>query len=124
VNEKLLAFSKAGVEVALDDFGTGYSSLAYLQKFDIEYLKIDRMFIHNLEQDGDDLIVCKAIVVMAHKLGIHVIAEGIETEHQANLLREAGCDFAQGYWFAKPLPHDEFELMLSESSACLLPQKR
>ncbi|GAD03632.1 EAL domain-containing protein [Agarivorans albus] len=124
VNEKLLAFSKAGVEVALDDFGTGYSSLAYLQKFDIEYLKIDRMFIHNLEQDGDDLIVCKAIVVMAHKLGIHVIAEGIETEHQANLLREAGCDFAQGYWFAKPLPHEEFELMLSESSACLLPQKR
>ncbi|MDO6685311.1 MULTISPECIES: EAL domain-containing protein [unclassified Agarivorans] len=120
VNAKLLAFSEAGVEVALDDFGTGYSSLAYLQKFDIEYLKIDRMFIHNLAEDGDDLIVCKAIIVMAHKLGIQVIAEGIESEHQARLLREAGCDFAQGYWFAKPLAKDDFEALLN-GEAMLLP---
>ncbi|MGY5450622.1 EAL domain-containing protein [Agarivorans sp. MS3-6] len=119
VNNKLLAFSEAGVEIALDDFGTGYSSLAYLQKFDIDYLKIDRMFIHNLVLDGDDLIVCKAIIVMAHKLGIKVIAEGIETEHQRSLLRDAGCDFGQGFWFSKPLAVNDFEQILKNEPKAL-----
>ncbi|WP_432460013.1 MULTISPECIES: EAL domain-containing protein [unclassified Agarivorans] len=119
VNEKLLTLSKAGIEVALDDFGTGYSSLAYLQKFAIDYLKIDRMFIKNLSLESDDLSVCKAIIVMAHKLGIKVIAEGIETENQYQLLANEGCDYAQGYWFSKPLSQESFELLLKSSSRVL-----
>ncbi len=122
VDQKLLALSEAGVAVALDDFGTGYSSLAYLQKFDIEFLKIDRMFIENLAQDGDDLAVCKAIIVMAHKLGIEVIAEGIETALQATLLEEAGCDYAQGFWFSEPLNAQAFSEILA-GQVSLLPPK-
>lgn len=97
VLETLLRFRDAGIQVSLDDFGTGYSSLAYLKKFDIDFLKIDRAFISNLGPDSDDLALCQAIVVMAHSLGIEVIAEGIETEEQKRLLIELGCDYGQGY---------------------------
>jgi len=93
----------------LDDFGTGYSSLAYLKKFDIDYLKIDRAFVSNLETDSDDNALCEAIIVMAHKLGLRVIAEGVETVAQRDLLIAAGCDFAQGYLFSKPVPAALFE---------------
>jgi EAL domain-containing protein (putative c-di-GMP-specific phosphodiesterase class I) len=92
----------------LDDFGTGYSSLAYLRRFDIDYLKIDKSFIHNLSHNSDEFALCEAIIVMAHKLGIKVIAEGVETEQQRKLLASAGCDYAQGYLFSKPISADEF----------------
>ncbi|MGZ5027522.1 MAG: EAL domain-containing protein, partial [Methylobacter sp.] len=103
VSDQLLAFRDAGVRVSLDDFGTGYSSLSYLKKFDIDYLKIDQSFTRNLNPDASDLALCEAIIVMAHKLGIKVIAEGIETQQQCDLLMAAGCDYGQGYLFSKPL---------------------
>ena len=109
---QLLAFRDAGVQVSLDDFGTGYSSLSYLKKFDIDYIKIDQSFTRNLSPDASDLALCEAIIVMAHKLGIKVIAEGIETQEQCDLLVAAGCDYGQGYLFSKPVPAEEFEKLL------------
>jgi EAL domain-containing protein (putative c-di-GMP-specific phosphodiesterase class I) len=112
IKERLLASRDAGIQVAIDDFGTGYSSLAYLKKFDIDYLKIDQTFINNLGNHPDDIALCEAIIVMAHKLGLQVIAEGVETEQQRLLLLEAGCDYAQGFLFSKALPAEEFEALL------------
>lgn len=109
---QLLAFRDAGIQVSLDDFGTGYSSLSYLKKFDIDYLKIDQSFTRNLSPNANDLALCEAIIVMAHKLGIKVIAEGIETQEQCDLLIAAGCDYGQGYLFSRPVSADEFEKLL------------
>jgi EAL domain-containing protein (putative c-di-GMP-specific phosphodiesterase class I) len=106
--EKLNRFRKAGIEVALDDFGTGYSAMSYLKKFNIDYLKIDRSFVRDLETDQNDRAIAEAIVVMAHKLGLKTIAEGVETEQQKKILAEVGCDYVQGYYFAKPLPIEDF----------------
>ncbi|OIR00987.1 cyclic di-GMP phosphodiesterase Gmr [mine drainage metagenome] len=110
--EMLLEFRDAGIQVALDDFGTGYSSLSYLQKFDIDYIKIDQSFVRNLSPTSGDMALCEAIIVMAHKLGMKVIAEGIETTDQRYLLTLAGCDYGQGYLFSKPVPASEFEKLL------------
>ena len=115
VDESLLAFRDAGIEVALDDFGTGYSSLSYLKRFDIDYLKIDQSFTRNLAPDNEDRVLCEAIVVMAHKLGLKVVAEGVETEMQRDLLREIGCDYGQGYLFSKPIAATEFSALLRQS---------
>jgi EAL domain-containing protein (putative c-di-GMP-specific phosphodiesterase class I) len=112
VTEKLLALRDAGIQVSLDDFGTGYSSLSYLKKFDIDYLKIDQSFVSNMETDPDNLTLCESMILMAHKLGLKVIAEGVEREAQRALLAAAGCDYAQGYLFSKPVCVDEFDLML------------
>jgi diguanylate cyclase (GGDEF)-like protein len=117
VQSKLLDLRDAGIQVALDDFGTGYSSLSYLKKFDIDYIKIDRSFVRNLTATSDDMALCEAIIVMAHKLGLKVIAEGIETASQRHLLTAAGCDFGQGHLFAHPLPSQEFEAMLKASKS-------
>lgn len=110
--ERLLEFRDAGIQVALDDFGTGYSSLSYLQKFDIDYIKIDQSFVRNLSPTSGDMALCEAIIVMAHKLGMKVIAEGIETTDQKYLLTLAGCDYGQGYLFSKPVSASEFEKLL------------
>jgi EAL domain-containing protein (putative c-di-GMP-specific phosphodiesterase class I) len=115
VKSKLLDLRDAGIQVALDDFGTGYSSLSYLKKFDIDYIKIDRSFVRNLTATSDDMALCEAIIVMAHKLGLKVIAEGIETATQRHLLCAAGCDFGQGHFFSPPLPAREFEALLKSS---------
>jgi len=112
VSARLLEFRDAGIQVSLDDFGTGYSSLSYLKKFDIDYLKIDKSFVANLSAGSDDLVLCEAIIVMAHKLGIKVIAEGVETAVQRDLLLAAGCDFGQGYFFSQPINAEEFERLL------------
>ncbi|HUW38501.1 MAG TPA: EAL domain-containing protein, partial [Rhodocyclaceae bacterium] len=112
VRDKLLAFRDKGIQVSLDDFGTGYSSLSYLKKFDIDYLKIDQSFVRNLAPASDDLALCEAIIVMAHKLGLQVIAEGVETGVQRDLLAAAGCGYGQGYLFSRPLPKEEFEILL------------
>jgi EAL domain-containing protein (putative c-di-GMP-specific phosphodiesterase class I) len=113
VKDKLLSFRDAGIQVSIDDFGTGYSALSYLKKFDIDYLKIDQSFTKNLAPDSQDLALCEAIVVMAHKLGIKVIAEGVETEQQHDLLIKMGCDYGQGYLFSRPIPAVEFEKILA-----------
>ncbi len=112
VIDKLLWLRDEGIQVAIDDFGTGYSSLSYLKKFDIDYLKIDQSFVRNLGIDKNDIALSEAIIVMAHKLGLKVIAEGVETETQKNILKQAGCDYAQGYLYSKPIPSDEFETLL------------
>ncbi len=111
VGDQLLEMSDAGIQVSLDDFGTGYSSLAYLQKFDIDFIKIDQSFVRYLIPDSTDLALCRAIIVMAHALGMKVIAEGVETEQQRDLLRNVGCDYGQGYFFARPMPASDFEAM-------------
>jgi len=110
VKHKLLELETKGIAVALDDFGTGYSSLSYLKKFNIDYLKIDRAFVQNLEVDHNDKILCEAIVAMAHKLEIQVIAEGVETIGQREYLLSIGCDYIQGYLLSRPIPADEFEI--------------
>jgi EAL domain-containing protein (putative c-di-GMP-specific phosphodiesterase class I) len=115
VKTRLLEFRDAGIQVSLDDFGTGYSSLSYLKKFDIDYIKIDQSFVRNLEADPDDKILCEAVIVMAHKLGLKVIAEGVETEGQRKVLAMAGCDYVQGYLFAKPAQADEVKLQLDDA---------
>ena len=117
-SDKLLAYRDAGIEVSLDDFGTGYSSLSYLKKFDIDYIKIDQSFVRNLEPDSGDMALCEAMIVMAHKLGIAVIAEGIETDQQRQLLMDANCDYGQGYLFSRPLPAKEFEQLLQNNDSC------
>ncbi len=113
VTKKLLKFRDAGIQVAIDDFGTGYSALSYLNKFDIDYLKIDQSFTRNLAPDNQEMALCEAIVVMAHKLGLKVIAEGVETELQRDLLTQVGCDYAQGYFYSKPVPAVDFEKLFS-----------
>jgi EAL domain-containing protein (putative c-di-GMP-specific phosphodiesterase class I) len=113
---KLLKFRDSGIQVAIDDFGTGYSSLSYLKKFDIDYLKIDKSFVDNLETDANDMVLSEAIIVMAHKLGLKVIAEGVETDAQRKLLGDADCDYAQGHLLSKPVSPEEFEALLKASS--------
>ena len=109
VADHLLELGDAGIQVSLDDFGTGYSSMSYLQKFDIDFIKIDQSFVRHLIPASTDLALCKAIILMAHELGMKVIAEGVETEQQRDLLLAAGCDYGQGYWFARPMPAADFE---------------
>ena len=112
ISAKLTDFNEAGIQVSLDDFGTGYSSLSYLKKFHIDYLKIDQSFVRGLGHDSSDKALCEAIIVMAHKLGMKVIGEGIETSEQRDLLTAAGCDYGQGYLFSKPVPAVDFERLL------------
>ncbi len=111
VIERLQQYRAMGLQVSLDDFGTGYSSLQHLTQFDVDYLKIDQSFVAGLETEAGDLAMCEAIIVMAHKLGLRVIAEGVETRMQRALLLDAGCDYAQGFAFAAPMPASEFEKM-------------
>ncbi|MGZ8982502.1 MAG: putative bifunctional diguanylate cyclase/phosphodiesterase [Methylotenera sp.] len=112
VIDQLKTFRDAGISIAIDDFGTGYSSLAYLKKFEIDYVKIDRSFTSNIRAGSSDMVLCEAIIGMAHKLGMKVIAEGIETTEQFDLLFSAGCDYGQGYLYSRPVPADEFEKLL------------
>ncbi|MDE2212491.1 MAG: EAL domain-containing protein [Betaproteobacteria bacterium] len=115
VSDTLLRFRDAEIQVAIDDFGTGYSSLSYLRKFDVDYLKIDRSFVEHLETDPNNVALCEAIIVMARRLGLKVIAEGVETLAQRNILAAAGCDYAQGYLFAQPIPPEAFETLVRKS---------
>jgi EAL domain-containing protein (putative c-di-GMP-specific phosphodiesterase class I) len=97
-----------GVRMSIDDFGTGYSSLSYLKQFKVYKLKIDQSFIRNITQDSEDRAIVSAIIDMANNLGLHTIAEGVETSEQLAFLRLHGCNEVQGYYFSKPLPTKEF----------------
>jgi EAL domain-containing protein (putative c-di-GMP-specific phosphodiesterase class I) len=98
-----------GVSLAIDDFGTGYSSLSYLKKFPVGVLKIDRSFIKDLAENMDDRAIAAAVVSMAGSLLLDVVAEGVETIEQLDVLRDMGCDYIQGYYISKPLAPDAFE---------------
>ena len=103
-----------GISLALDDFGTGYSSLSHLQKFPIDRLKIDQSFVQSLSKDVHGRALTGAIISMAHNIGIGVVAEGVETREQAEILRESGCDELQGYLFSPAVPPEQFARFLEK----------
>jgi len=102
-----------GIRLSIDDFGTGYSSLSYLHQFPAQTLKIDRSFVSKLEEETSQLAIVRAVVSLAHVMGMDVVAEGIETPSQLGILQQLGCEYGQGYLFAKPLPAIEIEAMLA-----------
>jgi diguanylate cyclase (GGDEF)-like protein/PAS domain S-box-containing protein len=113
--EILRQLQTLGVGLKIDDFGTGYSSLSYLQRFPFDKVKIDRSFIANLETE-DGATIVKAVIGLAHNLGMKVIAEGVETARQVDILEELGCVHGQGYYFSRPVPHNVAEVMLAGSA--------
>jgi len=115
--KKFEMLANRGIQLALDDFGTGYSSLAYLTRLKFNFLKIDKVFIRDLENNAKNQALCEAIITMAHKLGMKVIAEGVETEAQQRLLAAAGCDFGQGYFFSRPMAFEDFERYVTERTS-------
>ena len=117
VTAQLARLRAAGIQLSIDDFGTGYSAMAYLTRMDIDTLKIDRSFIHKLVTHPGDLAITEAIIVMAHKLGLTVVGEGIETEAQRELLAAAGCNYGQGFLFSRPIPEDDFFDFLASQGA-------
>jgi diguanylate cyclase (GGDEF)-like protein/PAS domain S-box-containing protein len=116
IRNTFIGFKDAGMKLAIDDFGTGYSSLSYLKRFPIDRLKIDQSFVRDISTDTDDLAIVKAIIALAHALKLDVIAEGVETETQLNLLRSEGCKEYQGYFFARPMDADAFTALLQSSN--------
>lgn len=106
-----------GIQLSIDDFGTGYSSMAYLKRFPVEQVKIDRTFVRDIPGDRDDEAITTAIIAMAHSLGLSVVAEGVETEEQLNFLRNSGCDIMQGYYFAEPRPPEQVAAFLRSRAA-------
>jgi CheY-like chemotaxis protein len=103
-----------GVRLSLDDFGTGYSSLAYLSRFPVDHLKIDRSFVDGIATDPSAASIATSVIALAHRMGLKVIAEGVETEAQLAYLARHGCDEMQGYLFSRPVPADDFAEMLRE----------
>lgn len=110
----LESLREKGVQVALDDFGTGYSSLSYLRRFPVNCLKIDQAFIRQISTVGDDTILLAAMISMARNLKLRVIAEGVETLEEVKFLRTHGCGEAQGFYFGRPMPPDEFATLLTK----------
>jgi diguanylate cyclase (GGDEF)-like protein len=111
VLERLRQYRAMGLQVALDHFGTGYSSLSHLKRFGIDFLKIDQSFVATLDAENGELALCEAIIAMAHKLGLKVVAEGVETRKQLALLTDAGCDYAQGFTIGHPMAPAELQAM-------------
>lgn len=115
VQKKLLQFCNTGIQLAIDDFGLGNSSLPSLARVAIDQLKIGRSFIQNIDTQHSSLVLCEAIIVMAHTLGLQVTGKGIETDGQRRALLESGCDHGQGYFFSHPLPAAEFAAFLAKT---------
>jgi EAL domain-containing protein (putative c-di-GMP-specific phosphodiesterase class I) len=109
-----------GVKISIDDFGTGYSSLTYVKQFPVDRLKIDQCFIRDLAQDPSDAVIVRAIVSLAHSLELDVVAEGVETREQMQLLRFEGCHEMQGYYLARPMPAKEFLALVAGRSQVAL----
>ncbi|MBN8487461.1 MAG: EAL domain-containing protein, partial [Burkholderiales bacterium] len=117
VQHNLQALRRQGVRIAVDDFGTGYSALSYLHRFEIDHLKIDRSFVALIGDRRDDAPMTRAIALIGQGLSLGVIAEGVETEHQAQVLKAHGCEFAQGYLFGRPAPAESLQALLLQGAA-------
>jgi EAL domain-containing protein (putative c-di-GMP-specific phosphodiesterase class I) len=117
VDALLAGIRELGVELSIDDFGTGYSSLAYLKRFPVQRLKVDRAFVHDLGRDHDSSAIIRAIVTLGHGLQMRIVAEGVETEAQLALLRELDCDEYQGYLFSRPIEAGEVVPLLRAHAA-------
>jgi len=110
--ERLEALRRAGVGLSLDDFGTGYSSIGHLHGFELDLVKIDRRFVQGIVSSDKDRVLCKSIIAMAHALEVKVVAEGVETEAQRDLLAELGCDYVQGYLFGRPMSAERMQALV------------
>jgi EAL domain-containing protein (putative c-di-GMP-specific phosphodiesterase class I) len=113
----LRSLKDLGVGIAVDDFGTGYSNLAYLKRFPVDWLKVDKSFVDGLGENPEDTAIVEAVVSLARAMGMQTVAEGIESTGQADLLRVLGCEMGQGYYFSEPLPAHEANALLSTSSS-------
>lgn len=113
ITETLKAFRDRGIDILMDDFGTGYSSLSYLHRFPSDVLKIDGSFVRRINEERESAEIVRTIILLGHNLGMEVIAEGVETVHQLAALRQMACDYAQGYYFAKPLPATEATALIA-----------
>ena len=109
--------NKAGISISIDDFGTGYSGLSYLSRFPVDGLKIDRSFVAKIGELKTEEALIETMLLMAKKLQIRAVAEGVETREQLAFLRNLNCDFAQGYYIARPMPKDQFRTFLLKSNS-------
>lgn len=114
VKQQIQQLSALGVHFAIDDFGTGYSNLGYLSQFQLSSLKIDRSFVSRISHDDKDLALVKGIIQLASSLGLHTVAEGVESQQSLELLQQAGCHYAQGYLWSKAVSPKEFESLLTQ----------
>jgi EAL domain-containing protein (putative c-di-GMP-specific phosphodiesterase class I) len=112
--DTLLMCRKAGIGISIDDFGTGYSSLSYLHYFPIDTLKIDQSFIRDMQKNASSMELVKSIIALGKNMKMHVIAEGVESKDEAKVLRDLGCDLAQGYYFAKPMSETDVTKFVNE----------
>ncbi|MDA0866206.1 MAG: EAL domain-containing protein, partial [Cyanobacteria bacterium] len=116
--ELMIRLKQLGIQIAIDDFGTGYSSLSYLHRFPSDALKVDRSFVSRMENSTEDYEIVQTIISLGQKLNMNLVAEGVETLKQSELLREAGCEYGQGYFFSKPLSfEDASELIASQAQS-------
>ncbi|HCD45891.1 MAG TPA: diguanylate cyclase [Lachnoclostridium sp.] len=123
IKDKLRELKSKGIKIALDDFGTGYSSLSYLTQIPINTLKIDKIFIDTITNNGEDTSLTNMIIMIGRRLGLSIIAEGVETEGQLEYLKKYDCNKIQGYYFSKPLPQDELLLLLEKNTGQLNAQE-
>ena len=117
VLETLARFNQLGVRIGLDDFGTGYSSLAYLKRFPIDDLKIDRAFVSGVPHDAEDVAIARAILALARSLDLTPVAEGVETVEQRDFLQAEGCREMQGYFYGEPCPAEALDFSRVQTSA-------
>lgn len=120
IMEMLTALSKSNIILSIDDFGTGYSSLQYLAKLPVSVIKIDQAFVRGLPNDIGSIHIVESTINLAHKLGIKVVAEGVETSEACDFLRNTGCDILQGYYASRPIPADEFDKLYRQCNGRLL----
>jgi EAL domain-containing protein (putative c-di-GMP-specific phosphodiesterase class I) len=112
---KLAQLRARNIQLSIDDFGQGYSSLSYLHRFPINILKIDRAFVSQMSEGGENIEIVRTIVILAHTLNMSVVAEGVETQKQVDILKKLGCEFGQGYLFARPLTAADAEHAIATS---------